>query len=77
MEDNLRVIFWNVRGLNNAAKRAAVRPVIASASPCIVCLQESKLALVSSVLVCETLSTAFDKFFWLPAEGTRGGIILA
>ncbi|XP_044378970.1 UDP-glycosyltransferase 88F5-like [Triticum aestivum] len=39
--------------------------------------QESKLALVSSVLVCETLGPAFDKFFWLPAEGTRGGIILA
>lgn len=77
MDDNLKLIFWNVRGLNRRAKRTDVRSVISSTSPCIVCLQETKLALVSSAIVFETLSNQFEDFYLLPANGTRGGILLA
>lgn len=77
MEYNLRVVFWNVRGLNCPAKRAAIRSVISDASLSIVCMQESKFDFVSSVVITETLGPLYDGFFFLPASGTRGGIILA
>lgn len=77
MYHNLKVVFWNVRGLNNPAKRAAVRTVITSAAPSIVCLQETKLSCVSPAIVMETLGASFRDFYWLAADGTRGGILLA
>lgn len=77
MDTNPKVIFWNVRGLNNRAKRAAVRTVIATAAPCIVCLQETKLSSVSPSHVSETLGGLFDGYYLLPADDTRGGILLA
>lgn len=77
MSHTLRTIFWNVRGLNNRAKRTAIRSVIYATAPSIVCLQETKLSLVSSTIVAETLGDAFRDYYWLPADGTRGGIILA
>ncbi|XBI01366.1 hypothetical protein VPH35_130159 [Triticum aestivum] len=77
MDGNLKIIFWNVRGLNSRAKRSAVRSVISSAAPCVVCLQETKLAHMSDSLVLETLGAPFLDFYFLPADGTRGGILLA
>ncbi|XP_073353860.1 uncharacterized protein [Aegilops tauschii subsp. strangulata] len=66
-----------MRGLNCRAKRTAVRSVISSANPCIVCLSKTKLNSVSSLLVLETLGAPSADFFFLPATGTRGGILLA
>jgi exonuclease III len=36
------VLFWNVRGLNGAARQAAVRNLVSSSRIDIVCLQETK-----------------------------------
>lgn len=56
---------------------AAVRSVISASNPSVVCLQETKLELVSPAIVCETLRPAYQSFFFLPDVGTRGGILLA
>ena len=77
MDCNLKIIFWNVRGLNSGAKRTAVRSVISAAAPTIVCLQETKLAPVSDAIVVDTLGPSVEDYFFLPADGTRGGILLA
>ncbi|XP_073358223.1 uncharacterized protein [Aegilops tauschii subsp. strangulata] len=77
MDCNLKIMFWNVRGLNSDAKRSAVRSVISTASPSIVCLQETKLAHISDPLVLDTLGPQFEDFYFLPATGTRGVILLA
>ncbi|XP_073362379.1 uncharacterized protein [Aegilops tauschii subsp. strangulata] len=77
MSMSLDVLVWNVRGLNNPARRSAVRLFVQSLNVSLVCFQESKLALVNDVVVRETLGPAFDGFDFLPAEGTRGGILLA
>ncbi|KAM3329442.1 hypothetical protein ACQJBY_026482 [Aegilops geniculata] len=77
MDQNLKLLFWNVRGLNFGAKRAAVRNVISSDMPVVVCLQETKLELFSPALVSKTLGPSFDAFYPLPAMGTCGGILLA
>ena len=77
MDCNLKIIFWNVRGLNSGAKRTAVCSVISAAAPTIVCLQETKLAHLSDAIVLDTLGPSFEDYFFLPADGTRGGILLA
>lgn len=44
----------------------------------IACLQETKLQQVDSAVVSETLGPDFfQNFAFLPADGTRGGILLA
>jgi hypothetical protein len=40
-------------------------------------MQETKLAVVSLSIVMETLGADFDAYFCLPADATRGGIIVA
>jgi exonuclease III len=42
-----------------------------------VCLQETKKAPISRWMVMSTLGADFDEFTFLPAAGTRGGILLA
>lgn len=77
MDHNLKCMFWNVRGLNCSAKCTAIHSVITSDLPSIVCHQETKLDYISLQLMTETLGPSFDGFYFLPAEGTRGGILLA
>lgn len=46
--------------------------------PTVVCLQETKLQDVSKNCIVQILGPNFqNNFFFLPADGTRGGIILA
>ncbi|KAF7095890.1 hypothetical protein CFC21_097954 [Triticum aestivum] len=77
MDYNLKTVFWNVRGLNSGAKCTAVRSMISAVAPTIVCLQETKLAHVSDAIVLEMLGPSFEDYFFLPAAGTCGGILLA
>lgn len=77
MDRHLKVVFWNVRGLNNRAKCTAVHSALSTESSCIVCLLETKMSLISSSTIVETLGPQFQDFFFLPADGTRGGILLA
>lgn len=78
IEHNCTILNWNVRGLNNPARRQVVRNLASQTRSTVVCLQETKLAHVDRPLVLELLGSAFaDSFCFLPAIGTRGGIILA
>lgn len=72
------VLNWNVRGLNNPAKRRAVQLFVAELKCKIVCLQETKISDMNRSLVIETLGPKFaDNFIVLPANGSRGGILIA
>lgn len=77
MEQNLEVLCWNVRGLNNPAKRSAVREFVVSVGVSIVCLLESKLDIVDRYILAQCVGPEFDAFVHLPAQETRGGIIVA
>lgn len=75
---DLAILSWNVRGLNNPAKRRAVQKAVQEFRCNVVCLQETKLSHVNSSLVREILGGSFgDSFIFLPADGTKGGILLA
>jgi exonuclease III len=77
MDCNPEVLCWNVRGLNNPAKRNAVREFIASVRANLVCLQETKLDVIDHFVVMQCLGPSFDGFAYLPAVETRGGILVA
>jgi exonuclease III len=77
MLENLKMLVWNVRGLNSKARRIAIRALVATTNASIVCFQETKINLFYSGLILETLGAEFDDFVYLPADGTRGGILLA
>jgi exonuclease III len=77
MDYNLRVLIWNVRGLNARARCLAIRLLLATTGVSIVCFQETKVEFLCSSIVLEVLGLEFDDYTYLPATGTRGGILLA
>lgn len=73
----IKTLVWNVRGLNAPARRNAVFQVVTAANPSIVCLQETKLDVVTTGIVAQCLGNKFENFYYLSSNGTRGGILLA
>jgi hypothetical protein len=69
--------IWNGHGLNSPGRRLAVYQAISPAKAAVVCIQETKMAVISDRVVHECLGSSFDKFFFLPTDGNRGGILLA
>jgi exonuclease III len=73
---NIKILSWNVRGLNSSERCLAVHETVA-ATPCqIVCLQETKLQNIDLPLATFLGAYKFDRFALKPAAGTKGGIIL-
>lgn len=62
MDHNPEIICWNVRGLNNPAKRKAVREFLALVRVNVVCLQEMKLDAIDQFVVMQCLGPSFDGF---------------
>lgn len=73
---NKTVLSWNVRGLNAQARRDNVRTLVEDVRPAIVCLQETKLAVINRYLVLSMMGRDFTEFAHLPASNTRGGILI-
>lgn len=69
---------WNVRGLNGKARRKVVRDLAQETRCTIAALQETKLAVITADDVKEILGTKYStNFAYLPAQGTRGGALVA
>jgi exonuclease III len=77
MDTNHEVLSWNPRGLNESAKRDAVRELVDSLSVNLVCFQETKMVVMDCFVVNQCLGPSFDGFDYLPALGTHGGILIA
>ncbi|CAN6282117.1 unnamed protein product [Urochloa humidicola] len=75
--DNINILSWNVRGLNARARRDDTRLVVDECRAALVCLQETKLAVVDNHIILEMLGTRFLDYAFLPALETRGGILIA
>jgi exonuclease III len=70
------VLVWNVRGLNARLHKDALRSLVDTERTSIVCIQETKLHVIDDFLVMQLLGSGFD-YACLPADGTRGGILIA
>ena len=69
-------LVWNVRGLNSRARRDVVREVVDNENISLLSLQETKIVDFPDALLREICGTGFD-FFFQPACGSCGGILLA
>jgi hypothetical protein len=70
------VLVCNVCGRNGKAHHDVLRELVGSEKPLVVCIQETKLSVISPFDIMQCLGSCFDYFF-LPIDGTRGGVLLA
>ncbi|XP_071680101.1 uncharacterized protein [Lolium perenne] len=77
MDYNPEILSMNVRGLNDPVKRDAVREFVASVKVNLVALQETKFDAIDAFSVMQCLGPSFDGFAFLPAQQTRGGVLVA
>ena len=76
MLETFSCFVWNVRGLNDRARRSVVRSLLAAHRPSLVCLQETKISDRVADFAIEILGTTFQYDF-VPSVGASGGILLA
>jgi exonuclease III len=73
-----KILSWNVRGLNNRAKQEDVSLTVSMLKPDLICIQETKTEVMTPSIMQSAFGPEFESnFFSLPADGSRGGIILA
>ena len=74
---NLKILSWNVRGLNNFHKRVIVKILLKEWKGDVICLQETKLNSTNSTVVKSLWGSPFVDWPVLDAIHTAGGIWLA
>ena len=72
-----KLLARNVRGLNSPARTATIYQAVVEARVDIVCIQETKMQVIMTGVVRQCLGNKFENFFYVPATGTRGGILIA
>ena len=70
---NLKIISWNVRGLNEWDKRLRVRNLIRNWRLDIVCLQETKMELITRVVILSLWGGQHVDWSYLGSWGASGG----
>ena len=73
---SLRLLSWNVRGLNNPQKREVCKNLLKEWRCDVVCLQETKLASSNFVFVRSLWGSPFVDWAVLDAVQTSGGVLL-
>jgi exonuclease III len=72
----IKIITWNVRGLNDKSKRAPIQNFIKTENPDIIYLQQTKLRIVPDMILKQIFEIRYDKGVCLLAQGTSEGVIL-
>jgi exonuclease III len=70
------ILSWNVRGLNDGGKRLTIRNLIRQWKSNIICLQETKLEIISNNIVRSLWGCHFVDWYYLASCGASGGILL-
>ena len=73
---NLKIISWNVRGLNEWDKRLRVRNLIRNWRLDIVCLQETKMELINRVVILSLWGGQHVDWSYLGYCGASGEVLL-
>jgi len=71
-----RLLSWNVRGLNDSHKRDVIKSFLREWRCDLICLQETKLEVVSLSVIRSLWGNFSAGFDFLKAEGASGGIIV-
>ena len=72
----LRLLSWNVRGLNNPRKRQVCKNFLKEWKCDIVCFQETKIAFIDIAFVRSLWGSPFIDWDALDAVQTSGGVLL-
>jgi exonuclease III len=75
--DPANILFWNVQGYNGSGRQAGVQNLVASLRIDVVCLQATKMEVISHVSVLQMFGPDFSNFVFLPSVGASGGILIA
>jgi hypothetical protein len=70
-----KILSWNVRGLNEGYKRLRVRQLLTWKVD-IVCLQETKLEMITTILVQSLWRCPYVEWCYVASIGASGGILL-
>ena len=73
---NLKIVSWNVRGLNDCDKRLCIRNLIRLWKVDVVCLQEMKLGEVDRRLIKSLWECPHLDWLSMGSNGASGGILL-
>ena len=71
-----KILLWNVRGLNEGKKRSRVRRLSSQWKMDIVCLQETKLEMITPSLVHSLWRCPYVEWSYVASIGASGGILL-
>jgi exonuclease III len=78
LSQHYKILSWNIRGINSTTRQEDLRQIINSSKPDIICIQETKMASINSPVIGNALGNDYEaNYCFLPAEGTRGGILLS
>jgi exonuclease III len=73
---NLRIISWNVRGLNDREKRRRIHNSLRMWKGDVVCLQETKMESISTRVVRSIWGSPFVGWEFQASKGASGGMLL-
>ncbi|KAG6669188.1 hypothetical protein CIPAW_01G225900 [Carya illinoinensis] len=71
-----KIVSWNVRGLNEYNKRSRIKNLLREWRADIVCLQETKLKLVTQKIVRSVWHCPYVDWVYLASNGASGGILV-
>ena len=72
----IKILSWNIRGVNNSDKRKVIKNLIRTNKVDLVCLQETKVQEMNNDMVRSLGVSRFRNWIALNAEGSAGGILL-
>jgi exonuclease III len=75
--DPTKLLIWNVRGLNSSVRQDSVKELVDSSQVDVVCLQETKMQIITRRTILSMLRADFSDYVYLPSVGASGGILIA
>jgi len=72
----MKLVSWNVRGLEGVEKRKEVRKLVSEKKPYILCLQETKLAVCDDILCLLMWGDTAHAYSYQSSVGASGGLLI-
>ena len=73
---NLKILFWNIKGLNEKKMRLHICNLLRTWRTDIICLQETKLEWITRRLDRSIWSCPYIDWLYMGSKGASGGILL-
>ena len=73
---NLKLMSWNVRGANDSNKRKLIKSFVRKQKVDLLCIQETKIQLMSKGVVKSLGAGRFLDWRALEAAGSTGGVLI-